>query len=335
MTEEEKKATQYKPKDKEKTQGKIPMQNITGKVQETPQPESKSLSNTFTAALTNFLPIVAGGLFEGSEGAVSAYKGAQQGIDSMQGRDLKERGMRVRERMPDIQLQQAQMRLDDPLRRQQYELGVRRADIAEKNTELRGDQLDLMRIGEERRGTKQTVDLGEKPIVRFESAPEVKAARGTISATMNADSLIDEALGNPVASAALPTQLARLAGQVGVLTDRDVDVYGTPGSIANKLEQIAKNMAEGTLTEQNAKFMRDLSNTMKQNAENIITGEADRFSSQYGTILNRNPEELKQFLLSGKSSGETQQEQQPQQPKMSVEQRRSRLEELRRKKAGK
>lgn len=324
-------------------QGQVDLIEPEQKKEANPKQESKGLSDTFTAALANFLPMVVGGLFEGSEGAVAAYKGSQEGMNMMQKRDLDERGMRVREQQPEIQREVAKMRLNDPLRRAQIELGERRADIADRNLELRDEQLELMRTGETRRGERQAVDLGEKPVVRFESAPEIKSARGTITATKNAEALIDRALENPMAAGALPTQLARLAGQVGVLTDRDVAVFGDAGSIANRLKQIASNMATGTLTQENADFMRDLAKTMRQNSENIISEEADRYSNQYGAILGKDPTQLKQFLLTGlpkEQSSNSPIQNTPSQTKpqgnnplnnLSLEQRRSRIEELRRK----
>lgn len=63
---------------------------------EAKQPKG-GLSSVFQSALVNFLPMVAGGLFEGSEGAVAAHQGAQQMVDAQQQRDLAERKMQVSE----------------------------------------------------------------------------------------------------------------------------------------------------------------------------------------------------------------------------------------------
>lgn len=313
MAEETKRIMKnMKPEDKEK---------IISQEKPVAEKESKKgLSEIFTAALTNFVPLAVGGLFEGSEGAVAAYKGAQQGMDFMQDRDIKERKMQLGEKQQGLQAQQANRRMDqsdrgldireeglevqrerlnDPIRLAQLQLQKDRIRQADENIDLRKEQLELLDQGENRRGSEQKFQWANRAVKSFESLGPVKEARGTLAATKNAESLISSALDNPIAAAALPTQLARLAGQVGVLTDRDVDVYGTPGSIVNKLEQIASNMATGTLTEQNAEYMRGLAEAMGTNAQNILAGEAQRVGSQFEQTLGVPKQDVQDYLLSG------------------------------------
>lgn len=250
---------------------------------------SGALSKTFQAALVNFLPLAVGGLFEGSEGAVAAHKGAQDMINTMQQRDLNERGMQVKEGQLELQKQGPRV---NPLEE-------KRVEIAEENLRLREKQLELMTTGEGRRGNEQQFQWADRSVQNFEKLAPVKAARETLAAVENADSLIDAALTNPVANAALPTQLARLSGQVGVLTNLDVAIYGTPGSIVNKMSQISEQMRSGTLTEQNATFMKELAATMAANQVKILESEADRVSNQMSQVLGVPSADAKQFLLQG------------------------------------
>ena len=158
----------YKPKGKsgKKSPGKkIPMQNITGEVEETPQPESKGLSNTFVSALANFLPIVAGGLFEGSEGAVAAYKGAQQGMDKMQERDLNERGMQAKEDAVAAQQENAEANRD--LTREQMQM---RKDMNLQNMQLRRELAQGQQEAKQQELNFKVGKEAKKELVKFEEA---------------------------------------------------------------------------------------------------------------------------------------------------------------------
>lgn len=106
-----------------------------------PKKQSSGLSDTFTAALANFVPIIAGGLIGGSEGASNAYQGAQSGMDAMQQRNLSERKMRLGEE----QLEQQGEIQDRSLDIREEEQQIQRDALAQR----RQDNIDRMRQQDE------------------------------------------------------------------------------------------------------------------------------------------------------------------------------------------
>ena len=64
--------------------------------------------------------------------------------------------------------------------------------------------------------------------------------------------------GNPISAEAAKTQIARLAGEVGVLTDRDVERFGGSKAITARVAQAAQQAQDGTLTEENAKYLQGI-----------------------------------------------------------------------------
>lgn len=64
--------------------------------------------------------------------------------------------------------------------------------------------------------------------------------------------------GNAIGSEAAKTQIARLAGEVGALSNQDINRFGGSKAIGARINQAAQQAYDGTLTKENAKFMRQI-----------------------------------------------------------------------------
>lgn len=109
---------------------------------------------------------------------------------------------------------------------------------------------------------------------------------------------------NPVANAAARTQIARLSGEVGVLTDRDIARFGGSEAFTSKLNQAIEKAMSGRLTKENKAFLIDVAATFKSASETSLNdrlvelaqGQSDAFEvpidriapliNAYGVNLN-------------------------------------------------
>lgn len=69
--------------------------------------------------------------------------------------------------------------------------------------------------------------------------------------------------GNPIASEAAKSQLARLSGEVGVLTDYDVARFGGSKAWKERVSQAVQQASDGTLTAKNAAFLQEIIDSFK------------------------------------------------------------------------
>lgn len=105
------------------------------------------------------------------------------------------------------------------------------------------------------------------------------------------------AQGNAIAAEAAKTQIARLSGEVGNLTEQDVQRFGGSKAISARLEQAATQLASGTLTPQNQAYLMQIVSAFKtaltRQKQLIASSFAKRLltSSPNGVPLARNVQE--------------------------------------------
>jgi len=98
--------------------------------------------------------------------------------------------------------------------------------------------------------------------------------------------------GNPISSETIKQIMPRLAGEVGNLTAQEQQAYGGSSAIKSRLEQIAKRWAKGTITDENIKYLREITDSFsksnKRNYKNRATQLVDSYvkagliSREYG-----------------------------------------------------
>lgn len=119
-------------------------------------------------------------------------------------------------------------------------------------------------------------------ISKFNSDASVKKLQQSINAADQIRGLIES--NNPIAAASIPTYAARLAGEVGALSEADKAPFGGSQAIVSKIGQFLTQAGTGKATEENKKFMRELTNVIEKRAKGNIINIAKSRSKQYGAV---------------------------------------------------
>lgn len=133
----------------------------------------------------------------------------------------------------------------------------------------------------------------------FNKDKSVQSIEAGRKAAEDAEALLE--LDNPITSEAVKTSLARLSGEVGVLTDRDVARFGGSKAVKDRFSQSIKQMIDGKITEENKKFMREIINTYKTKREKQLDNRALYFAKQGAKRLGVSEEEAFENLLPGRN----------------------------------
>lgn len=107
---------------------------------------------------------------------------------------------------------------------------------------------------------------------RFNTA--VTKSKDRLTAAQNIELLLKQK--NPMSDSAVRTQLARLSGEVGPLSDFDVKTWSGDPSILARTQQWLSLASEGKLTEANRAQMSEVAATLRKVAQNRIKSEAKR-----------------------------------------------------------
>lgn len=102
-------------------------------------------------------------------------------------------------------------------------------------------------------------------------------------------------LKNPIADASAKIMFARAAGEVGNLAQQEQAAFGGSKAIVDRLNQIFENMEQGTFTEENRNYLRQLAQAYQKAGKGNLTDMANRYANQYGQVFS-SPEELTTLL---------------------------------------
>lgn len=141
-------------------------------------------------------------------------------------------------------------------------------------------------------------DRVRKDIVdRFNADPSVKKAQTAIDAANNVRALLDSK--NPIAASAIPTYMARAAGEVGALSEADKAPFGGSQAILARLQAALTQKATGQLTTENAMFLKSLADVMEGSAKGNIEAIARNRSKQYSKTGAMTEQEILESLVPG------------------------------------
>lgn len=139
----------------------------------------------------------------------------------------------------------------------------------------------------------------EGMIQKFKSDPRVKKAYQSLDASDDIGNFIDS--GNPIAAGAIPTYSARMSGEVGNLSESDKKPFGGSRAILAKIDQSLKEMADGTLSEDNKRFMSEFVSLVKKRAYEKIHSEAVNTSKQKKGLYDLSEKEIYDRIYQGPS----------------------------------
>ena len=162
------------------------------------------------------------------------------------------------------------------------ELEKQRIQAMEEKNRLYGKQVERMGAGREEsrqfREEKFEYDKIKNLQDSFNKDKQVvKAEERMASARTMRDFLTEN---NPIGAEAAKRFAARASGEVGTLTDQDVSVFGGSRAVLDRLQQSAQELATGTLTENNKKFMNQLANTFEKAGQRDLQDRLDIYAKQ-------------------------------------------------------
>ena len=150
----------------------------------------------------------------------------------------------------------------------------------EENRALRGQQMAALELEREKNRLEKRSNEKVNIVNKFNADPGVRKIQSSIDGASNTRELALS--GNPIAASAIPTYMARASGEVGNLSEADKAPFGGSRAILARLEASLTQMSTGQLTEDNRKFLIDLSDTMEASALRNLDRRAKEVSSQYG-----------------------------------------------------
>lgn len=172
----------------------------------------------------------------------------------------------------------------------QYVVGENQIDLANVNNEaelqrLREENASKERIAATKSSEKTSKE--DRALIQIDKTLRndflVKQRSEQLQYASNTLALLNS--GNPVSNQAAKTQLARLSGEVGVLTDRDVERFGGSKALLAKMNQKVTEMTTGKLSKENQAFLVDVATAFYTAAQrslndrlNVLAeGQADAF----------------------------------------------------------
>jgi hypothetical protein len=180
----------------------------------------------------------------------------------------------------------------------QKEIASERNKIAEERNRLFGQQVAKMGSGREEarqfREEKFEYDKVKNLQDSFNKDKQVvKAEERMAAAKTMRDFLVDN---NPIGAEAAKRFAARASGEVGTLTDQDVSVFGGSRAVLDRLSQATKELATGTLTEANKKFMMQLADTFEKAGQRDLQDRLNVYAKQGTKRTKMNEDEIKETI---------------------------------------
>jgi hypothetical protein len=118
----------------------------------------------------------------------------------------------------------------------------------------------------------------EKLVSKFKGDARVKKAYQSLDAATDIKNFVDS--GNPIAANSIPTYSARMSGEVGNLSEADKRPFGGSQAILKRIDASLTQMSKGTLTPDNAVFIKGLTDIVERRAYEKIHSEAVNTSKQ-------------------------------------------------------
>ncbi len=233
-------------------------------------------------------------------GDTNALSDPSSSISKLTGKMLKNLGLNIPEGISAAQLKASGIDVDRMMNAR--EMAEQRKEASRISREERA----LSREGLIQQRNIQNI---EKLQQNYNKDKVVATANEGISAANMAESLLDS--DTPIADAAIKRQLARLAGEVGVMTDQDVASFGGSQAVKDRLAQSVKTMSDGKLTKANKEFMRQVISVMRKRREDQLKDRAEFYSKQGSKRLGISLEEAMDNILPGHDTMIDKQKQSP------------------------
>lgn len=165
-------------------------------------------------------------------------------------------------------------------------------DLKEREMQQR---MNMFSQSEDRRLDKESIAKMERPTNLFNKDKIVTKAYGRLADSEAAEYILQSK--NPIGDEAVKTFLARASGEVGALTDRDVSRFGGSKALTSRISAITKQYADGTLTDENRKYLLQLTDVFKKSADKQVNDRADHYARQQEKVVGIPKHKLKSAFL--------------------------------------
>lgn len=107
--------------------------------------------------------------------------------------------------------------------------------------------------------------------------------------------------GGPISQEAAKTAIARLSGEVGNLTENDINRFGGSSAVTSKISQLFTKAAEGTLTAANRKELNNIVDAFDRGLKTSMDSLTNDIASQGAAVLGISEDEMKNYLVRPKN----------------------------------
>src|SRR3990167_3007353 len=139
-------------------------------------------------------------------------------------------------------------------------------DVANVVDNLAKNEAAKQRASEKGGGTQGRFDANMVKDLSVKFDAKVAKQKDRLTAANNIITLLEQK--NPISDSAVRTQLARLSGEVGALSDFDVKTWSGDPAMLQQAQQYLNRAATGKLTESNREQMKQTATIMQQVVKN-------------------------------------------------------------------
>ena len=243
------------------------------------QKNPPSPKDGFLSAIGLFLPTLIGGLagtvIGGPEAGAAALTGGMQGMET---------GMKMTKGFQDLEKGEAERKLIEAKTEavknpKEDDLAKARLEISKGQLELRREEIRLARqrrldIEEDRRLRREERDIERSIKLKhyFHIRPEIKKIKDAFVVLDTMEDILNHA--PKIAVGTIPTKIAKgIAGEVGVLTNEDIERAQIEPSFMNSLRRRKAKFLEGGLPPRDVVNLRRLVNALRKKKKER-TGQA-------------------------------------------------------------
>lgn len=242
----------------------------------TNKPDGKlSVSDNFTKAMTFFAPQILGGLagalFEGTEGAIAGIEEGGKARDAFIAYNQSEKELALKE--------QSELRKGspDPMELQRLQQAEQRLEMQKANLELDKQRNKDLNVDRELRREERDLNRAISAKQAFAKKPEVVKLKEGLSVLNEMEDIITQA--PEIAVGTIPAKIARgIAGEVGVLTDKDIERANISPSFIRNLKRGGARFLTGQLPEQDVQDLQKVINAIRSSKKIQLRKNVESFS---------------------------------------------------------
>jgi len=257
-------------------------------IEELGAPRELSNEEKFRAALVGFLPLIAG--LGSSEDIAS---GAKVGQDAIKQMDEEKKEADKARRTAAIQV------LQSVGQEESRDLREKEVDLRTEGRELQKRRLGIEQAREERLSKGQTFKEQEQEtrketslIDKFQKASE--KSREALNYATKVEELVKA--NSPLSGAFVIRALARISGEVGVLTDQDVNAFKGSRAWTDRMQQAFEEATTGKLTDSNRKYILEAVKQLKSIENDVLKTKAEDYAKKYGRVLTGGESRAKELI---------------------------------------